>query len=50
MGKYILVFKARDLTYRQANILQAESAIRAKQIAPASRKITAIENKGGNNK
>ncbi len=50
MGKYVLVYKVKDLTVSQANRLQAESTIRAKQIAPKSRNIIGIENKGGKKK
>ncbi len=50
MGKYVLVFKVKDVTVSQANRLQAESTIRAKRIAPGRRNIIGIENKGGDSK
>lgn len=46
MKDYVLVFKVKELTTSQANRLQAESSIRAKQIAPGRRNVVAIETKG----
>ena len=50
MSKYVLIYKVKNLTVSQANRLQAESSIRAKKIAPQSRNIIGIEDKGGNKK
>lgn len=42
MKNYVLIFKAKELTSKQAARLTAESVIRAKEIAPDCRNIVAL--------
>ena len=42
MKNYVLIFKAKELTSKQAARLTAESVIRAKTIAPESRNTIAL--------
>ena len=42
MKDYVVIFKAKELTLKQAARLTAESIIRAKEIAPDCRNIVSL--------